>query len=723
MRRLFCIFAAILTVLITPTIISHASEEDLQSIIIEVEGDPDEHKKYLEAYHPFVEVIAVYDQLLNGLALQGSPEKLEKMESLEFIKTVHNVKSYSTDMSVSLSDEQSSAVIPSDLNDTVHTGKGVKVGVIDTGIDYNHPDLAMNYRGGYDVVDLDEDPMETTIEEGIPTLHGTHVAGIIAANGEIKGVAPEAEIYAYRALGPGGRGTTVQVIAAMEQAVEDGVDVMNLSLGNAVNGPDYPTSMAVNRANDLGVAVVLANGNNGPDNWTVGSPATASGALAVGASSPPGRMPYLYEFSSDKPIPLQPMAGSVPWNLEKTYPVAPGEEANLLGKIALFKRDDVPFYEKAKTAEDNGAVGVVIYNNEEEPMQGTIDNKNSPITIPVAVISHADGKWLQEKVQKDNLQLETVYQETIHSIANFSSRGPVTVNWHIKPDVLAPGTDILSTVPNGYQQLQGTSMAAPHVAGAVALLKEAKPDWTNDQIFGALKTTAMRMETEDGTPNEPIIQGSGEIQPKAAIETGTIIHDSMLAFGKIEAYKESQTIEVEIENTTEQDQTYTFDIPKKQKGITWELPQSFTIEAMESRTIPIEISINSSQIDEGLHQGWIELNQDKETYHLPYLFVNKEAQQPKAMGFEFGPKMFSDDTFEYRLYITESATKAEVELYNPDTLMYERTLLETDELEVGMNEGELKESEIGKPGNYLALLTVYLEDGGHESHEMMLFIE
>src|SRR5699024_5954527 len=104
------------------------------------------------------------------------------------------------------------------------------------GIDYNHPDLELNYRGGYDLVDLDEDPMETTPEEGIPTSHGSHVAGIIAANGELQGVAPDAEIYAYRALGPGGRGTSVQVIAAMEKAAENGADVINLSLGNNVNG-------------------------------------------------------------------------------------------------------------------------------------------------------------------------------------------------------------------------------------------------------------------------------------------------------------------------------------------------------------------------------------------------------------------------------------------------------------------------------------------------------
>src|SRR5699024_12302417 len=101
--------------------------------------------------------------------------------------------------------------------------------------------------------------------------------------GHIKGVAPDAEIYAYRALGPGGVGSSIQVIAAMEQALKDGVDIMNLSLGNTVNGPDYPTSKAVSLATEAGVAVIVANGNAGPDCWTIGDPATANTAFSVGA--------------------------------------------------------------------------------------------------------------------------------------------------------------------------------------------------------------------------------------------------------------------------------------------------------------------------------------------------------------------------------------------------------------------------------------------------------
>ncbi|MGL4797430.1 MAG: S8 family serine peptidase, partial [Paraclostridium sp.] len=138
-------------------------------------------------------------------------------------------------------------------------GKGMKVGVIDTGIDYNHPDLKDNYKGGYDFVDNDDSPMEATPEDwkasGLPehhpvagssyyTSHGTHVSGTVAGTGKntdsefaTTGIAPEADLYAYRVLGPYGTGYTTDILAAIEKSVEDGMDVINLSLGANTNDP------------------------------------------------------------------------------------------------------------------------------------------------------------------------------------------------------------------------------------------------------------------------------------------------------------------------------------------------------------------------------------------------------------------------------------------------------------------------------------------------------
>src|SRR5690625_1994272 len=377
-----------------------ATSDDRESFIIEVYGDPKSHQEYIEQYYPFIEIVAIYEKLFNGLALKVNPKNLSRLSSVDFIKAVYPDKIYEANaLSTTYWDDLDNPVIPSDLNTTLFTGEGVKVAVIDTGIDYDHEDLAENYAGGYDLIDLDDDPMETIEIEGMKTNHGTNVAGIIAANGSVKGVANDAQIYAYRALGLGGKGSSVHVIAAMEQAIKDGVDIMNLSLGNSVNGPDYPTSMAVNRAIELGTAVVIASGNDGPNHWSVGSPATASKALSVGASSHPQKLPFLYDPIRDKSIEISMMHGSTPWNLKKDYLIADlDQDANdLQGKIAITSRSDQTFFEKAKQAEQNNAVALLIHNHEEGLFQGSIENDENSIKIPVAAISKQDGKWLKKQ--------------------------------------------------------------------------------------------------------------------------------------------------------------------------------------------------------------------------------------------------------------------------------------------------------------------------------------
>ncbi|MFC4024964.1 S8 family serine peptidase [Oceanobacillus longus] len=700
--------------------------EDLQSIIIEVEGEPNVHKQYIEAYHPFIEVVAVYEKLFNGLALQGTPKNLERMESLEFIKGIHSVQKYEAIEWKKSTDRLSKEDLlqqPYELNTTEYTGKDVKVGVIDTGIDYEHSDLQKNYQSGYDLVDLDDDPMESLPEQGIPTSHGSHVAGIIAADGEIKGVAPDAEIYAYRALGPGGAGTSMQVLAAMEKAIEDGVNVINLSLGNNVNVPDYPTSMAVNRASEMGIPVVIANGNSGPGDWTVGSPATADQALSVGASMSPMKIPFLYESLQEKAIQLTEMAGSPLWDITKSYQIVEATSPNesMSGKIALLKRGEVPFYELAKMVEQNGAIAAIIYNNEDGTFQGSLEHEQNPINIPVAAISKEDGEWLKTQSDRKNLYMGTRYWNQESTTAPFSSRGPVTVNWNIKPDVLAPGTGILSTVPGGYEQMDGTSMAAPHVTGVVALIKEAHPGWTRDQIIGAIKTTSDLFK--DPEKLDPTVQGMGAIRPEEAIETTTIIHNPQLNFGKVDNYREELFFDLNIENMTEETQTYTFNYPKKQNGINWNLPQSFIVEAKEKKTIPIELHITTARLEEGVHQGWLTLNKGDDAYQLPYIFVNQHADQPKTAGFEFSLKSFSEDDYNYKIYLTEPARRIEIDLYNPESLLFDRKLLEAEDLQAGLHEGEISKKEAGQGGYYLALVTVYLENGEYESNQSIIYLE
>ncbi|GAA0436324.1 serine protease Vpr [Lentibacillus halophilus] len=707
---------------------SSRSVDNETSVIVEVKGSPKERQSYLQTHRPFIDIVAVYDKLFNGLALKAKPRQLKKLDNVDFITAVHQVTTYeaqaeSTQQALkSPKNATNDSVKPAALNNTDYTGQGVQVAVVDTGIDYTHPDLADNFAGGYDLVDLDNDPMETTVKQGMPTMHGSHVAGIIAADGALQGVAPDAELHAYRALGSGGSGTSVQVIAALEQAVEDGADVINLSLGNAINGPDFPTSIAVNRAADRGVPVVVAGGNSGPGRWTIGSPATAADGLSVGAAAYPKTKPFLEGKRFNKTISLQHMDGSPAWRLTKDYAIESPEAGDVRGKIALVKRGDDPFYKKAKKAEEAGAKAVLIYNHEAGSFRGKVHPSDDPVTIPVASISQSDGQWLVEKTTNDSLYVETRYQQTPKTMAPFSSRGPVTVNWDLKPGVSAPGTNILSTVPGGYRHLQGTSMAAPHVTGVMALMMEAHPDWDIGKLTGAVKTTAKRLTDTDGNPFAPVIQGAGEIQPKQAIRTETIINQPLLSFGKVTGFRAAQKQTITVTNTSSSKHTYSLSVPATKKGVNWHLPESFTLKPGESKPLTLELSLNSNMAKNGIHQGWLMLNQGDNQYDMPYVFVNKTADYPKAMGFTLSLKPFSKDTYAFQLYLTKPAKHMEVNLYSLDTLVHDRMLLESDNVQDGLNKGTLPADELGKPGDYRAVVTVTFKSGETSSFQTRLHI-
>lgn len=452
--------------------------------------------------YPDLEIRYIYEHAINGFSVKGSVASLTKLAKSNKVDIVSPVTIYTAENEGNI--RLIGGEVVRGIFDQSHnrlTGKGVTVGVIDTGIDYTHPDLTRNYKGGHDLVDEDQDPMETKSQDGSSTLHGTHVAGIIAANGRMYGVAPEAEVIAYRALGPGGSGTTEQVIAAIDQAIKDRVDILNLSLGNNINGPDLPISLALNKAVDEGIVAVTSSGNSGPNMWTVGSPGTASKAISVGASTPPLKIPYLTMDGLDGKIRLEPMQGSIYWNLDRSFQMVFGglgkadELKYAKGKIALVQRGEITFMEKANNALQAGAVAVIIYNNTNG---GFIGNMEAEVEIPVATISKKDGTKLKKLVEKKESYAKTTIVEESDLLADFSSRGPVTSTWEIKPDIVAPGVAIKSTIPGGYLALQGTSMAAPHVAGACALIKQAHPEWGPNQIKSALMNTAKPIFNEKG---------------------------------------------------------------------------------------------------------------------------------------------------------------------------------------------------------------------------------
>ncbi len=198
--------------------------------------------------------------------------------------------------------------------------------------------------------------------------------------------------------------------------------------------------------------------------------------------------------------------------------------------------------------------------------------------------------------------------------------------------------------------------------------------------------------------------------------------DPLLSFGKITELHETKDITVTVTNTSDTKQSYSLSAPDHQKGINWRLPGSFTLKPGKSKQLTIAASINSEMLDKGIHQGWVTLNRGDQQYEMPYLFVNKAADYPKAMGFGFSLKPFSDDTYAYQLYLPDPAERIEVNLYSMDTLVHDRTLVQSDDLQVGLNKGTLPVEKLGKPGNYRAVITVKLENGKMESYQTELQI-
>ncbi|WP_440897935.1 S8 family serine peptidase [Amphibacillus sp. Q70] len=705
MKRIFpiCLLISILMITLTSNIFA-SSPNQQKRLLIELHTSSLAFEEELTRDFPTVQILERFDTLFNGIAIEGKTNQLERIIENEEVKQAYPIMTYSVTPENLQLIETADLPASKDEEQSPYTGKGIKIGVIDTGIDYNHPDLQMNYQGGYDLVDFDDDPMETTPEQGMPTIHGTHVAGIIAANGVHQGVAPDAEIYSYRALGPGGSGTSVQVIAALEKAVNDGMDIINLSLGNHVNGPDYPTSVAVDRAIDQGVSIVIANGNEGPDDWTVGSPATATDAISVGASTQPYQEPMLLEPIENKTISLSPIANASEWNLSRDYPIVSGGLGtepipDATGQIVLFQRGEISFQEKMLQAEKANARAVLIYNDSDTPIEAGMESSTS---TPAAFISREDGEWLLAQLQdQPNLWLSTTYLNRDNEIAPFSSRGPVTANWKIKPEIVAPGVDIISTVPDGYASLQGTSMAAPYVTGVLAVLKEAYPDWSPAQLKAALLT-----QSEYLPDQKPVEQGMGEVDLQAALETPVIIEHSLLNLGWMDERVEQRTHQLKLTNLSDQPLAIQFDRPFIEQGVRWTLPESETIAPSESSEMEISLTIRPDQLESGVHQDYLTVNINAEPYQLPYLFVNQTASFPKIAGFEIEPSLKEEQIYHVRLQLAEASERVTIDLYDPVTFTYLGQLFIQEEVEAGLLEAELDLSVIEPKEYYLMNVAV-----------------
>jgi len=500
-----------------------------------------------------VKIEKTYSYVFNGFALEIAADKVEQLLNLPGVKAVYPdsqvVATAIEKLDVQpMMDRSAPHIGANQLWEMGITGSGIKVGVIDTGIDYFHPDLADAYKGGYDFVANDNDPYETTPGERPPNLpeydqngnsywteHGTHVSGIVAGRGVsangVKGVAPGADIYAYRVLGPYGTGTNSNVIAGIERAVLDGMDVINLSLGSSSNNQNSPDSIALNNAMLAGVVVSVSNGNSGPNDGTVTDPASSEMAISVGNSTPPIEAPALtvdgLSTVTGAMLEFSPDLGNLAGQTLEVVDVGLGRPADfngkdVNGKIALISRGEIPFKDKSLNAKNAGAAVAVIYNNAPGNFSGTLGEPGD--YIPTFSLSQEDGLRLKNKLDTDGslfAQLGTVLEQDY--INDSSSRGPARPGFDIKPDIAAPGTGIRSSVPaygkedpgadygNAYAAFTGTSMAAPHIAGSAALFLSHYANLTPFEIKSLLMNNAKKIADRNNQRYSHMAQGAGRV--------------------------------------------------------------------------------------------------------------------------------------------------------------------------------------------------------------------
>ncbi|MGL5379548.1 S8 family serine peptidase, partial [Clostridium sp.] len=574
------------------------------------------------------------------------------------------------------------------------TGKGIKVGVIDTGIDYNHPDLKDNYKGGWDCIDEDDDPMETTYEDwknsGMPefeedgslyyTSHGTHVSGTIAGtqkNSEsefsIKGVAPDADLYAYRVLGEYGSGYTSDIIQAIEMATEEGLDVINLSLGSSWADVNDPLSIACNNAMLSGIVTVIANGNSGPDISTVGTPAVSALSISVGASSTSISIP-VFDIVGDG---VNINGNTLSRNFKESISNIENKELEIVdcglgksidfegkdlkGKVALIKRGELTFDEKLKNASKAGATLALVYNTDDAEIPYYL-GESSEYSNSLA-ITKSEGEAIKSKLnsqEKVTLKFhqngETTTEKDV--LADFSSRGPVASSKEIKPDVTAPGVSIISTYPEymnnkeegydysaAYGRISGTSMASPHVAGLAALVLAQNEDLNPFDVKVALMNTSDDLARDYGV-NEV---GAGRIDAYQAVKSGayikhnskTVVNDQTLthntgsiSFGRVSLQDGSQklTEELIVENNT--NKTTTFDVSVEyvspdashagkdavENGVKLDIKESAVVSKNKKTTLKANMIVPKNA-EAGLYQGYINLQDTRnkeQKYQIPF---------------------------------------------------------------------------------------------------------
>lgn len=579
----------------------------------------------LKAISKDVQVVYRYKMVLNGLTIitpKALEEQIRRVGQVTFsersglferpmqVEARSSMMASSSTPSDLFKERNSSKFIGAEaLNKRGITGKGISVGIIDTGIDYTHamlggdgkgdaythpekaeptainPDKAnpafpnKKVVGGIDLVGTDFNAASPDFQKTIPhpdmnpideSGHGTHVAGTVAGIGDgintYNGMAPDANLYAIKVFGAGGSTADYVVIAALEYSadpnqdgdVSDRLDVINMSLGGGFGNPHILYSEAIKNLTKGGTFVVASAGNSGHKDYIVGAPSTADDALSVAASVDDGDQNWLFKASKihlgKEDMLVEAIEAATTKKIEEVGNVTgklvyiglakedltEEQKAAVKGNVALIDRGEVSFNDKVKRAAAAGAVGVVVVNNKlgELPfVMGT----NDPFDIPAIAISLENGMRIKENMHQNDVTIEfksdekIIKKELIDTLTDFTSKGPRSIDGHIKPEISAPGQNVISAQMGGGNksvQMSGTSMAGPHMAGVMALVKQVKTDLSNEEYKSAVMGTAKIIS--EGDKRYPVsLQGAGRVQADLAVDTKVVSQQSSLSLGTV----------------------------------------------------------------------------------------------------------------------------------------------------------------------------------------------
>lgn len=621
-----------------------------------------------------LEVLFRYDYVINGFSAKMSLDEAALLRKQPGVREVFVDDIYYIDTDVSpefigVDHVWDGSAVPSG---TGAKGAGTIVGIIDTGINMSHPSFAETTpldpyvyvnpygEGVYKGLCASNPSTHTcndkllgvydyvTGGDGHDTLdHGSHTASTSAgnrisvnyggANIVISGMAPNAQVIAYKVCDDSGCPGNAST-AAVNQAIADGVDALNFSIGPTSGPARSPwtdsTELAFLEAFKVGISTATSAGNSGPNDSTVyklppwalvtantqhgrifGYPVTINpGSDALGSIALPASSDLAPALATDL-VGLQLVWGGNVGNLEGCTAWAAG---SLAGKVGIVKRGTCAFKDKLQFMYDAGAVFGIVYNN--APGAPIIMGTNTgSVPMPGAMISLEDG-LLMEGVAADPMTV-TILKDLVSGtrpdwgdiLADSSSRGPITNYEMLEPDLAAPGTNILAAYagPGEIDLMSGTSMASPHVAGSAAVMRSLYPDWSPAAIRSAIIMTALAGTSRDYdlTPATPFEYGNGRIDMTKAALAGLVMEVSYADYVaanpaaggdirtlNIPSYQNSNclggcTFTRTLKNVAGVETDYTIAIEQSANLVITTTPAgSFTIPAGGTQTITVQVA-------------------------------------------------------------------------------------------------------------------------------------